>query len=327
MAELPGDPPVGGSDGAGAEPAKAASDENLPIVEAPSLVESLSADAEVTPVASAAADAETEHEEFDVGAALAAMAATPAAAAEPAAAGPAGAGSAPSAKEAASTAAGSSADAAAMSRSLRFALLAASVGATAALGAFVGSLSAYGVGQLLAGGGSTPSAYVADSSASPVAKSSPADMSALKASLDGASRSANSQLAKLADRLDRLERGQIEPAVRLAHIADALDRLEKKGLVASSSSASSSAAAPETTGSLAVNPPSMPAEERLSGLPLPNWTVRGVRGGRALVENRFGGVFEVAPGAVLPGAGRVDAVKRQDGQWVVVTARGIITER
>jgi len=29
---------------------------------------------------------------------------------------------------------------------------------------------------------------------------------------------------------------------------------------------------------------------------------------------------------VLPGAGHVDAVKRQDGQWVVITARGLITE-
>jgi hypothetical protein len=33
----------------------------------------------------------------------------------------------------------------------------------------------------------------------------------------------------------------------------------------------------------------------------------------------------VTPGSVLPGAGHVDAVKRQDGQWVVVTARGLIT--
>jgi hypothetical protein len=27
----------------------------------------------------------------------------------------------------------------------------------------------------------------------------------------------------------------------------------------------------------------------------------------------------------LPGVGRVEGIKRQDGQWVVVTARGLIT--
>ena len=32
-----------------------------------------------------------------------------------------------------------------------------------------------------------------------------------------------------------------------------------------------------------------------------------------------------APAALLPGLGRVEAIKRQDGQWVVVTARGVIT--
>jgi hypothetical protein len=36
-------------------------------------------------------------------------------------------------------------------------------------------------------------------------------------------------------------------------------------------------------------------------------------------------VFVVGTGGSLPGLGRVEAIKRQDGQWVVVTARGTIT--
>jgi hypothetical protein len=52
--------------------------------------------------------------------------------------------------------------------------------------------------------------------------------------------------------------------------------------------------------------------------------VQDVRGGRALVENRFGAIFDVAAGSILPGLGRVDAIKRQDNQWIVVTARGVI---
>lgn len=58
---------------------------------------------------------------------------------------------------------------------------------------------------------------------------------------------------------------------------------------------------------------------------LPDWIVQGVQDGRALVENRYGGVFDVAAGSVLPGLGRVETIKRQDGEWIVVTARGLIT--
>ena len=58
---------------------------------------------------------------------------------------------------------------------------------------------------------------------------------------------------------------------------------------------------------------------------LHEWVVQGVQNGRALVENRYGGMFYVAMGSILPGLGRVDAVKRQDGEWIVVTPRGVIT--
>ena len=34
--------------------------------------------------------------------------------------------------------------------------------------------------------------------------------------------------------------------------------------------------------------------------------------------------LEVAAGSVLPGLGRIEAVKRQNGQWVVVTGHGLI---
>jgi septal ring factor EnvC (AmiA/AmiB activator) len=55
-----------------------------------------------------------------------------------------------------------------------------------------------------------------------------AELAALKASLDVAMRNDNSQLAKIADRLARVERTSNEPATKLARIAEAIDRLEKK---------------------------------------------------------------------------------------------------
>jgi hypothetical protein len=44
-----------------------------------------------------------------------------------------------------------------------------------------------------------------------------------------------------------------------------------------------------------------------------------------LVENRYGGVFDIGAGSTLPGVGRVAEIKRQDGQWLVLTERGTIT--
>ena len=46
-----------------------------------------------------------------------------------------------------------------------------------------------------------------------------------------------------------------------------------------------------------------------------------------LSHGRYGGdFFEKLYGEARTGLGRVETIKRQDGQWVVVTARGIITE-
>jgi hypothetical protein len=203
-----------------------------------------------------------------------------------------------------------------LSRSLRFALLAASVAAAAALGSFVGALSAAGVTHLWPG--AEPGVNVASNASQAATKAALAELGVLKASVDGAARSANGQFAKLIDRLDRAERVQIESATKIAHVADSMDGLEKK-----MATTASAAAVPQTTGSIAAPPAaSAPSPDRV----LDDWIVQDVRGGRALVENRYGGVFDVVAGGRLPGLGRVEAIKRQNGQWIVVTARGLIAE-
>jgi hypothetical protein len=221
---------------------------------------------------------------------------------------------------------GETAAQASLSRSLRFALLAACIASAAALGSFVGSLSAAGVTRLWPA--ATASANTAAANTLQATKAELAELFALKANLDGASRGANSQFGKLADRLDRIERVQIEAATKLAHVADATDRLEKKTVTASAAPAAPVApAAPETTGSIANSPPpAAPAEAKPADKILRDWIVQDVRAGHALVENSHGGVFDVAAGGMIPGLGRVDTIKRQDGQWIVVTARGLITE-
>jgi hypothetical protein len=203
-------------------------------------------------------------------------------------------------------------------RSRRFAMLAASIVAAAALGSFAGSFAALGIAQLWPAG---PAGANMAANSPQLAKAELAELAMLRASLDAAARNAGSQFAKLADRLDHIEHAQVEPSLKLARIADAVDRLEKKNVQASAAGS----AAPEATGS--IPSPAAPAEAKLPENVLPDWVVQDVRGGRALVQHRYGGMFEVAAGSVLPGLGRVEAVKRQDGQWVVVTAHGVIIER
>jgi hypothetical protein len=146
-----------------------------------------------------------------------------------------------------------------------------------------------------------------------------AELAALKASLDGANHTAGTQLTKISDRLDALERAQTDPSGKLARIADAVDKLEKRA-----------SATPETTGALPASQPAAAAttpapDTNVAGPVLKDWVVQEVRNGRALIESRYGAEFFVASGSVLPGLGTVQAVKRQNGEWVVVTTKGVIT--
>lgn len=197
-------------------------------------------------------------------------------------------------------------------RSFRFALLAASIALAAGLGALVGTLAASGMARHEVADAQGPRATDARG-----LKSELAELNALKVSLDAANRGANAQFAKISDRLASLERQQADPAAKLQRLAEAVDRLDKRA-----------AAAPEITGSIAK-----PAEPAPAAAPTPaatahilnDWIVRDVRGGRALIESRYGGLFVVGSGASLPGLGRVESVRRQDGAWIVVTAKGTIT--
>ena len=56
------------------------------------------------------------------------------------------------------------------------------------------------------------------------------------------------------------------------------------------------------------------------------WVLRDVSRGAALIEGRSG-LYEVLAGDPVPGLGRVDAIRKQDGRWVVVTSRGLIVAR
>ncbi len=89
---------------------------------------------------------------------------------------------------------------------------------------------------------------------------------------------------------------------------------------------------PQTTA--AATPPAAPAAQaaappktEVGKLPtVEGWVLRDVGRGSALIESRQG-LYEVYAGDPVPGLGRIDAIRRQDGRWVVVTSRGLIVAR
>ncbi|MGC2812795.1 MAG: hypothetical protein WA303_20815, partial [Bradyrhizobium sp.] len=85
----------------------------------------------------------------------------------------------------------------------------------------------------------------------------------------------------------------------------------------------------EVTGSVTPAAPALTAAPKAEVARLPtidDWILRDVSRGGALIEGRRG-VYEVYAGDPVPGLGRIDAIRRQDGRWVVVTSRGLIVER
>jgi len=173
------------------------------------------------------------------------------------------------------------------------------------------------------------------------------DILALKAGLEHTTKTGVSQFNKTTDRLDKIEKAQAEPNAKLAKLTEAVDRLRTAPAVAAASAPAASpapvaaaAATPkEVTGS--ITPPqgaaalpvpaaspaaaATPPKVEVARLPtVEGWSLADVGYGGALIRSRRG-TFEIYPGDYVPGLGRIDAVRKQDGQWVVVTSKGLIT--
>lgn len=190
--------------------------------------------------------------------------------------------------------------------------IAAIVAIAAAVGAIGGSLATAGVGHYLK---SDQSAAVAAVTAAEQARSMESAIGKINADIAAVKASSTAQSAKIVERIDRVEKAQAEPAAKLAKLSEAVEKLKAPAPVLAAN------AAPETTGSIkpvAAQPSRLPVVE--------GWTLREVYDGTATVVGRAG-IFDVIPGDPLPGVGRVDAIRRQDGRWVVVTSRGLIVSR
>jgi hypothetical protein len=153
-----------------------------------------------------------------------------------------------------------------------------------------------------------------------------ADVAALKSSVDHAAKLSATQTGKTSDRFDKAEKAQADAATKLAKLSEAVDRLKATPVAAAPVAATPVAATPakDVTGSIAPVPTPKPEVARLPTVE--GWVLREVADGGAIIEGRQG-AFEVFAGDPIPGLGRVDAIRRQDGRWVVVTSRGLIVSR
>lgn len=211
--------------------------------------------------------------------------------------------------------------------------MAAVVAIAACVGAISGALATAGMMHFV----SPAPAQVADTSAldASVARID-ADVVALKANVEHTSKTGVSQFNRANDRLDKLEKAQAEPMAKLAKLSETVDKLRATS-AAAPAQAAGAAPAKETTGSIAPTqvataaaaPAPVPAAPKTEVGRLPTiegWRLRDVANGGALIEGR-NGLYEVYAGDPIPGLGRVDAIRRQDGRWVVVTAKGLIVAR
>lgn len=153
-----------------------------------------------------------------------------------------------------------------------------------------------------------------------------AEIAALKTSTERAAKADAAQLAKITDRVEKAEKAQAEPAAKIARLSETVEKLRVSAAAPAPAPAAKEVSR-ETTASIPtpVAAPNRTAEA--SRLPtVQGWRLRDIANGGALVEGQRG-LYEVYAGDPLPGLGRVDAIRKQDGRWVVVTSKGLIVAR
>jgi hypothetical protein len=216
----------------------------------------------------------------------------------------------------------------------RMSAMAAVVVLATVAGALGGALATAALGHMMGSGETVASSANTGVLEATIARID-ADIVALKAGVEHTSKVATGQFNKTSDRLDKVEKAQVEPAAKLAKLSEAVEKLR-----AAPASAPVATAAPvparDVTGSVpqpatvasaasAATAAVVPPKPEVGRLPkVEGWVLRDVGYGGALIEGRQG-IFEVYAGDPVPGLGRVDAIRKQDGKWVVVTTKGLIS--
>jgi hypothetical protein len=160
-------------------------------------------------------------------------------------------------------------------------------------------------------------------------------------SLEGNQRQLEAEFEKLGARLDRGDRkdpAAIGPVItKLQELNERLDRIERSAAVAVLSKAPQPAVAnnsmPGTTTralapdlTAATAPKSGDKSPGVETNKIPNWIVREVIDGTAILQGPRG-VIGVSTGDLIPGVGRVQSIAKKGGRWIVATNKGVILAR
>jgi hypothetical protein len=132
----------------------------------------------------------------------------------------------------------------------------------------------------------------------------------LKTNLEAANKTSTAQIAKINERADRIERNVTAEIVTGSISAPQ---------TVPAASAATPLPTPRPAPRIAAPEVAQPARQQI----VQDWAIREARDGYVYVQGH-GDVYQVVPGAPLPGLGMVESIKRQDGRWVVTTPRGII---
>lgn len=214
----------------------------------------------------------------------------------------------------------------------RMLAIAAMIAVGITIGAVGGTMATSGLGKLFAA--NDDSKATTHSLQEHVARLE-TEVAALRTETDRASKATAAARAKIGDRLEKLEKAQAEPNAKIAKLSETVEKLRTAPppappapvAAAPAPSPAPVAAIPakEATGSIGNAAPAPKPD--VARLPMVDgWRIVDIAGGGATIEGRQG-VFEVYPGDPVPGLGRVDAVRKQDGRWTVVTSRGLIVAR
>lgn len=195
-------------------------------------------------------------------------------------------------------------------RGRRNALLAATVALAAGFGAVAGGLASGGFFKPAPATANVASLAERKAMQQSIAHLTK-EIGTLKASVEAANKSSHSQIAKISERLAR-ERTDITGSISAPRIAPP-------------------APAPAPAQTSVPTPPPRPAQQMAALERAPasrpplvvGWRLLTARDNYALIE-RHGDIFRVVPGVPVPGLGRVEQIKQEDGRWVVVTPRGMI---
>ena len=199
--------------------------------------------------------------------------------------------------------------------------LAATIMLAASVGAVAGSLGTFAVSVGMA---PSPSIQAAETrTLKETITNLRADLAGVKTAAEASVKTSTSQLARMAERLDRAEKQQRLAMAAPAPVPPATIPAAPSPTISSSVTASSS----DVTGSIPTPRPAPLGFSKDNSRPvITGWVLQNVYDGTAYIQSREG-AMEVVVGDALPDGGRVEAIRRLNGRWVVVTTNGLVVMR